>query len=91
MKVLCVFMGQDSAVSTVTYYGLADPEIESWWGRDFCIHPDWPWSPASQPASYTMGTGSLPDVKQLGCGVDHPPPSSAKFNTLRTGDADLCF
>ena len=25
-----------------------------------------------------MGTGSFPGVKQPGCGVDHPPPSSAE-------------
>jgi hypothetical protein len=26
----------------------------------------------------TQGTGSFPGVKRLGCGVDHPPPSSAE-------------
>jgi len=35
-------------------------------------------SPGVHPASYTMGTGSFPGVKQPGHGVDHPPPSSAK-------------
>jgi len=25
-----------------------------------------------------MGTGSFPGVKRMGCGVDHPPPSSAE-------------
>jgi len=34
--------------------------------------------PGSQPASYTMGTGSFPGVKWPGRGVDHPPPSSAE-------------
>jgi len=29
-------------------------------------------------ASYTMGTGSFPGVKQPGCRVDHPPPSSTE-------------
>jgi len=29
-------------------------------------------------ASYTMGTGSFPGVKQLRRGVDHPPPSGAE-------------
>jgi hypothetical protein len=29
--------------------------------------------PGAYPASYTMGTGSVP-----GWGVDHPPPSSAE-------------
>ena len=33
---------------------------------------------AAQPASYTMGTGVFPGVKRPGCGVDHPPPSSAE-------------
>jgi hypothetical protein len=32
--------------------------------------------PGTHPASYTMGTGSFPEVKRLG--VDHPTPSSAK-------------
>ena len=27
----------------------------------------------AQPASYTMGTGSFPEVKRPGRGVDHPP------------------
>jgi hypothetical protein len=34
--------------------------------------------PGAYPASCTMGTGSFPGVKQLGRGVDHPPPSSAE-------------
>jgi len=34
--------------------------------------------PAAHPASYTMGTGSFPGVKQPGRGVDHPTLSSAK-------------
>jgi len=34
--------------------------------------------PGAHPASYTMHTRSFLGVKQLGCGVDHPPPSSAK-------------
>ena len=29
-------------------------------------------------ASYAMGTGYFPAVKQPGSGVDHPPPSSAE-------------
>jgi hypothetical protein len=31
----------------------------------------------AQPASYTMGSGSLPGVNRPGRGVDHPSPSSA--------------
>jgi len=34
--------------------------------------------PGAHPASYTRGTGSFPGVKQPGCGVDHPPLSSAE-------------
>jgi hypothetical protein len=34
--------------------------------------------PGTYPASCTMGTGSFPEVKQPGLGVDHPPPSSTK-------------
>jgi len=34
--------------------------------------------PVAHPASCTMGAGSVPRVKQQGCGVDHPPLSSAK-------------
>ena len=35
-------------------------------------------SPGAHPASYTMGTGSFPGVKQPGRGADHPPPSSTE-------------
>jgi len=35
-------------------------------------------SPEVHPASYTMGTGSLPGVKRPGRGVGHLPPSSAE-------------
>jgi len=31
----------------------------------------------AQPASCTMRTVSFSEVKRPGCGVDHPPPSSA--------------
>jgi hypothetical protein len=34
--------------------------------------------PGAYPTSYTMGTGSLPGVKQLGCSVYYPPLSSAE-------------
>jgi len=30
--------------------------------------------PETHPAFYPMGTGSFPEVKQLGRGVDHSPP-----------------
>ena len=34
--------------------------------------------PGAHPASYTMGTVSFPGVKWPGCGINHPPPFSAK-------------
>jgi len=33
----------------------------------------------AHPASYTMGTGSFPEVKQPGRGVDHPHSTSAEI------------
>jgi len=41
----------------------------------FRTHPDLPWG---LPSLYTVGTGSFLEVKQLGRGIDHPPPSSAE-------------
>jgi len=35
-------------------------------------------SPGSNPASSAVGTGSLYQEKQLGCGIDYPSPSSTK-------------
>jgi len=35
-------------------------------------------SPGAHPASYTMGTKSFLGVKQLGRGIDHPPPTRAE-------------
>jgi len=34
--------------------------------------------PGTHPAACTMGTGSFPEVKRLGHGIDHPAPSSAE-------------
>ena len=69
-------MGRDSSVGIAIRYGLDGPGIESRWGRDF------PHSvqtrPGAHPASYTMGTGSLPEVKRPGRGADHPPPPSTE-------------
>ena len=68
--------GRDNSVGIATRYRLDGPGIDSRWGRDFS-HPSRP-APGAHPASYTMGTGSFPGVKRPGCGVDHPPPSSAE-------------
>jgi hypothetical protein len=34
--------------------------------------------PGAHPASYTIGSGSFPGVKQPGCRVDHLPPYNAE-------------
>jgi len=34
--------------------------------------------PAAHPAPYTMGIASCPGVKQPGCGVNQPSPTSTK-------------
>jgi hypothetical protein len=34
--------------------------------------------PATQPSSYTIGTGSFPRIKRPGRGVHQPLPSSAE-------------
>ena len=68
-------VGRDSIVGVAVFYSLDGLEIESQWGQDF-PHPFRP-AHGAHPTSYTMGTGSFPGVKQLGCG-NHPPPSSAK-------------
>jgi hypothetical protein len=65
--------GLGSSVGIATDYGLDSPRIESRWGRDFSYT-----GPGVHPASYTMGTGSLPGVKRPGRGADHPPPPSAE-------------
>jgi hypothetical protein len=73
--VLCM-KGRDSSVGIATGYGLDGPGIESQWGRAFS-HTSRP-APGAHPSSSTMGTGSFPEVKRPGRGVDHPPPSSAE-------------
>jgi len=45
-------------------------------GKIFHTHPDWPWGPPSLP--YNGYRVSFPGVKRPGCGIDHPPPSSAE-------------
>ena len=62
---------QDRTVGIATHYGLNGPGIESW-GRARFSAPIQT-GPGAHPASYTMGTGSSPGVKQLGCDIDHPP------------------
>ena len=63
---------RDSSVGIATRHGLDGPGIESQWGARFSTPVQT--GPGAHPASYTMGTGSLPGVKRPGRGVDHPPP-----------------
>ena len=68
--------GRDSSVGIATSYGLDGSGMESRWEARFSA-PVWT-GPGTHPASYTMGTASFSGVKQLVCGVDHPPPSSTE-------------
>jgi hypothetical protein len=73
--------GPGSSVGIVTGNGLDSPGIESWWGRDF-LHVQT--GPGAHPASCTMGARSFLGVKWPGCGVDHPPPPSAKVENEKS-------
>jgi len=55
-------------------YGLVGPGSNP--GGDEIFRPFRPALGPPLPPN-TMGTGSFPGVKRPGCGVDHPPPSSA--------------
>jgi len=67
--------GRDSSVGIATHYGLDGPWIESLWGARFSAPVLT--GTGAQPASYTMGTGSLLGVKRPGRGDDNPPPSGS--------------
>ena len=69
--------GRDSPVGIATSYGLDGPGIESRWQARFSAPVQN--GPGAHQASYTMDTGSFPEVKQQGRGVDHPPPFSAEI------------
>ena len=71
-----VNIGRDISVDIATRYGMDGPGIESRCGARFSA-PDQT-GPESYPASCTMGTRSLPGVKQPGRGADHPPPSKCR-------------
>jgi hypothetical protein len=69
-------LGRNSSVGIATRYGLDSPGIESRCGAKFSA-PVRNGS-GTHPASYIMGTGSLPGVKRTGRGVDQAPTSSAE-------------
>ena len=50
--------------------------VKSRWGTRFSA--PFQTGHRANPASYTMLTESFPGVKRSGCGVEHPPPSSAE-------------
>jgi hypothetical protein len=49
--------------------------IKSWRGREFPYLPRLALGPTHHPVQWVPGL--CPRVKQLGHGIDHPPPSSA--------------
>jgi len=63
---------RDSLVGIATRYGLDDTGIESGWGSRFStpVQTD----PGAHPASYTIGTGSLPGGKAAGAWRRTPTP-----------------
>ena len=64
------------SVGIATCYGLDGPGIESQWGARFSAPVQT--GPAVHSASYTRGSGSFPELKRPGRGVEHPTPSSAE-------------
>ena len=69
MQFLPYCMGRDNSVGIATRYGLDGPGIESRWEARFPEPIQI--GPGAHPASYTMSTGSFPEVKRPGRGVDH--------------------
>jgi hypothetical protein len=70
------FPGRDSSVGTATRYELDSPVVRIPVGTKFSTPIQT--GPAPPSAYYTMDTGSFPEVKQAGRGVDHSFPSSSK-------------
>jgi hypothetical protein len=69
-------VGRDSSVGIATRFGWTVRGSKPDGGTKFSAPVKT--GLGAHPASYTMGTGSLPGVKRPGRGVDHPPPSSAE-------------
>jgi hypothetical protein len=71
MKTYVSFVGRDSAVGIATRYRMDGPGIEPRWGARFS-------APVltglgAHPVSYTVGTGTFPEVKRPERGVALPP------------------
>jgi len=69
-------VGLESLGGIATCYGLDGPGIEYRWGARFFTLVQA--GPGAHPASYTMGTGSIPGENRAGHGVEDPPASSAE-------------
>ena len=69
--IIIIVRGRDSSVGTETSYGLDGPGIETQWGGMFSAPVQT--GRGAHPSSCTMGTGSFPELKRPGRGVDHPP------------------
>jgi hypothetical protein len=70
-----IFMGRDSPVDMVTFYGLDGPGIKPWWGKIFCARPDRPCGP---PSLLYNEYWVFPRGKKAPGGDWSPTPSSAK-------------
>jgi hypothetical protein len=69
-------VGQDNIVGTASHFGLDSAGIKILVRVRFS--PTIQIGPGAHPTSDTMGTGSLPGVKQLEIGDDHPTPLTAE-------------
>jgi hypothetical protein len=66
-------VGRDSVVGIASRYGLDSAGIEFWWGGgERELFAPIQTGTRAHPASYRMGTGSFPEVKRPGRGLDHP-------------------
>jgi hypothetical protein len=71
-------VGRERVVGIATRYGLDGPGMESRLGATFSARVQT--GPGAHPATYKMGTGSVPEVKRPGRCVDNTLPSSAEVN-----------
>jgi len=62
--------------SIATFYGLDGPGIEFRWGPRFSATAQT--DPRVHPASYTVGTGSFPEINRPERDADHPSQSSVE-------------
>ena len=76
-NICLIFAKQNkSKVDIVTRYGPDGPGIDPLAGDIFRAGSDRP--PRHIQPQYTMGPGSVPGVKRLDCGANHPPSPSPK-------------